>query len=415
MLDPKLIRENSAAIKEMLIKRGAATDLLEVFLIEDKKWREKQAEADQLRGEQKKSSKGKPSAEDLQKLKELATQVKDLEAEANSLAEKVKNIALLMPNMPEESVPVGGAEQNREERNWGEKPSFDFKPKPHWEIAEQLGILNFEQAGKISGSRFVVYHGAGAALERALINFMLDLHTDNGYQEVFPPALVNKETMTGTGQLPKFEEDLFVCRDNALYLIPTAEVPVTNLHREEILEKDQLPLKYTAYTPCYRREAGSYGKDTRGIIRQHQFNKVELVKFVAPENSQEELEKLTSDAERILKELKLPYRVVSLATGDLGFASAKTYDLEMWCPGENCYREVSSCSNFKDFQARRAGIRYRENKGDKPKYLHTLNGSGLDIGRTFAAILENYQQKDGSVLIPEVLQKYMKGLKKIVI
>ncbi|MFC1517642.1 serine--tRNA ligase [Candidatus Margulisiibacteriota bacterium] len=413
MLDPKLLRENSDLVKQALQKRGLATDIIDKYSAQDKKWRAKQGEAEKLRSQQKKSSKGKPTPAEMKELKELSAKVKDLEAEASKLAEEVKKIALLIPNIPDESLPVGEVDQNREERAWGEQKKYSFKPKTHWELGEKLKILNFEQAGKISGSRFVVYHGAGAALERALINFMLDQNTAAGYQEVLPPTLVNQASMEGTGQLPKFAEDLFKCKDNDLYLIPTAEVPLTNLHREEILDKAKLPLAYTAYTPCYRREAGSYGKDTRGIIRQHQFNKVELVKFVEPERSKEELEKLTKDAENILQKLGLAYRIVSLATGDLGFSASKTYDLEVWCPGEDTYREVSSCSNFGDFQARRAQIRYRSSKGGKPQYLHTLNGSGLAAGRTFAAILENYQEADGSVNIPEVLQPYLKGLKKI--
>jgi seryl-tRNA synthetase len=341
-------------------------------------------------------------------LKELSAKVKVLETEAAALEVDVKNAALIIPNMPDDSVPVGGEDKFRVERTWGEPRKFDFTAKPHWEVAEGLGILNFEQAGKISGARFVVYHGLGAALERALISFMLDVHTtESGYSEVLPPLLVNRDSMTGTGQLPKFEQDLFKTSEDDFFLIPTAEVPVTNLHRDEILKQELLPIKYAAYTPCFRREAGSYGKDTRGIIRQHQFNKVELVKFTEPENSMQELEKLTNDAEKVLQQLGLPYRVISLPTGDIGFSSSKTYDIEVWFPSENKYREISSCSNFKDFQARRASIRFRKTAADKPQFVHTLNGSGVAIGRAFAAVLENYQQADGSVVIPEVLRPYL--------
>jgi seryl-tRNA synthetase len=293
-------------------------------------------------------------------------------------------------------------------RRWGDIPASDFSTKPHWEIGEELGILDFENAGKLAGARFVIYRGAGARLERALINFMLDLHTgEHGYTEIIPPFLVNRETMTGTGQLPKFEEDLFHTDSPDFFLIPTAEVPLTNIHREEIVAGENLPILFTAYTPCFRKEAGSYGKDTRGLIRQHQFNKVELVKFTDPKSSYEELEKLLLDAEEILKLLKLPYRVVQLCGGDLGFSSAKTYDIEVWMPSYGKYVEISSCSNFEDFQARRAGIRYRASNKEKPQFVHTINGSGLAVGRTMAAIIENYQQEDGSVLIPEVLQEFM--------
>ncbi len=414
MLDPRFIRENPDVVREGLSKRNASTDVLENFLAKDKVWRAKQVEAEQLKSTQKKGSKGKPTPEELQQLKELSAKVKELETEAAALETEVRNAALIIPNIPDESVPVGGEDKFRVERTWGEPRKFDFTPKPHWEVAEGLGILNFEQAGKISGARFVVYHGLGAALERSLMNFMLDLHTGtSGYKEVFPPLLVNRDSMTGTGQLPKFEADLFKTSEDDFFLIPTAEVPVTNLHRDEILTKEQLPLCYTAYTPCFRREAGSYGKDTRGIIRQHQFNKVELVKFVEPENSMDELEKLTADAEKVLQQLGLPYRVISLPTGDIGFSSSKTYDIEVWFPSENKYREISSCSNFKDFQARRAAIRYRKTAGDKPQFVHTLNGSGVAIGRAFAAVLENYQQADGSVIIPEAVRTYMHGKDRI--
>jgi seryl-tRNA synthetase len=322
---------------------------------------------------------------------------------------------LTVPNLPAPTVTIGKSpENNKEIRRWGEPPKFDFPAKNHWDIGEELDILDFARAAKMAGARFALYKDAGARLERALINFMLDLHTqEHHYKEVLPPFLVNRGAMTGTGQLPKFEEDAFRIADPELFLIPTAEVPVTNIHREEMLEREQLPLRYVAYTPCFRREAGSHGQDVRGLIRQHQFNKVELVKFTEPEVSYEELEKLVADAEQVLRRLNLPYRVVELCTGDLGFASAKTYDLEVWLPGQAAYREISSCSNFEDFQARRAQIRYRKEKKGKPIFVHTLNGSGLAVGRTLVAVLENYQKKDGSVIIPEALRPYMGGLERI--
>jgi len=322
---------------------------------------------------------------------------------------------LTLPNLPHASVKVGKNEtENREVRRWGNPPSFDFTPKNHWDIGEELGILDFERAAKVAGARFAVYRGAGARLERALINFMLDLHTTNhGYTEMLPPVLANRTALVGTGQLPKFEEDLFRLTQGEYFLIPTAEVPLTNLHRDEILETKDLPIKYVAFTPCFRSEAGSYGKDVRGLIRQHQFNKVEMVKFAEPETSYDELESMVRNAEEVLKRLKIPYRVVELCTGDMGFSSAKTYDLEVWLPGQNAYREISSCSNCEDFQARRANIRYRKEKKGRPLFVHTLNGSGLAVGRTLVAVLENYQQKDGSVLIPEALRSYMGGLERI--
>jgi seryl-tRNA synthetase len=328
---------------------------------------------------------------------------------------RFEKFMLTVPNLPEPSVPVGrSAAANKEVRRWGDLPRFDFPAKNHWDIGEELGILDFTRAAKIAGARFALYKGAGARLERALINFMLDLHTgEHGYTEVLPPFLVNRAAMTGTGQLPKFEDDLFRIADPDFFLIPTAEVPVTNIHRGEILEREQLPIRYVAYTPCFRREAGSYGQDVRGLIRQHQFNKVELVKLTGPERSYDELEKLVNDAEKVLQLLGLPYRVVELCTGDLGFASAKTYDLEVWLPGQEAYREISSCSNFEDFQARRAQIRYRKETKGKPIFVHTLNGSGLAVGRTLVAVLENYQQKDGSVIIPDVLRSHMGGLERV--
>jgi seryl-tRNA synthetase len=341
--------------------------------------------------------------------KELKEKTKDAEGQLKEIEGQLEQILMTVPNMPHASVPSGKSEQdNVVVRVVGEKPKFDFEPKPHWDVGEGLGVLDFERAAKVSGARFAVYRGLLAKLERSLIAFMLDTHTSRGYTEVLPPFLVNRASMTGTGQLPKFEEDSFkTCGDPELFLVPTAEVPVTNLHRDEILDVDQLPIKYCAYTPCFRREAGSYGKDTRGLIRQHQFQKVELVKFSRPENSYEEHESLTNDAEEILKRLGLHYRVVALSAGDLGFSAAKCYDLEVWLPAQQAYREISSCSNFEDFQARRAGIRFRPTTKDKPQHVHTLNGSGLAVGRTVVAILENYQQQDGSVVVPEVLRPYM--------
>ena len=349
-------------------------------------------------------------------MKEVSKKIKELDGDVSAIEETLQNILLTIPNIPDASVPVGKSDEDNEEvRVWGEPTKFDFEPKSHWDIGESLDILDFERASKITGSRFTVYKGAGARLERALINFMLDLHIEkHGYKEILPPYIVNRDSMTGTGQLPKFEEDAFkLSNNNDYFLIPTAEVPVTNLHRDEILSKEDLPICYVAYSGCFRAEAGSAGRDTRGLIRQHQFNKVELVKFTDVESSMEELEKLTANAEKVLKLLELPYRVVNLCTGDLGFSSAKTYDIEVWMPSYNRYVEISSCSNFKDYQARRAKIQYRPEKGAKPMYVHTLNGSGLAIGRTTAAILENYQQADGSVIIPEVLRDYMRGMEKI--
>jgi seryl-tRNA synthetase len=337
-----------------------------------------------------------------------------LEDNLRETEEQFSAIALGIPNLPHVSVSLGkDVSDNVEIRRWGDPPSMAFSPRPHWELGERLGILDFERAARMTGARFAVYSGAGAHLERALINFMLDLHTkEHGYREILPPFLVNRASMTGTGQLPKFEEDLFRLKDEDYFLIPTAEVPLTNLHREETLSQQSLPLRYTAYTPCFRREAGSYGKDTRGLIRQHQFNKVELVTFSTPEESYDELERLTSHAEEVLKRLRLHYRVVSLCTADLGFSAAKTYDIEVWLPSQGVFREISSCSNFEAFQARRAEIRYKRPDG-KSEFVHTLNGSGLAAGRTFVAILENYQQADGSVVIPEALRPYMGGLEKI--
>jgi seryl-tRNA synthetase len=343
-------------------------------------------------------------------MREVNDRIKTLDDEIRVLEDDLNRLLLAIPNMPHSSVPVGHSEEdNVEIRRSGEPPAFPFEPKPHWEIADQLGILDFEAAAKVTGSRFVFYKGLGARLERALINFMMDLHSEeHGYEEMLPPYIVNRDSLTGTGQLPKFEDDVFKLQNTEYFLIPTAEVPVTNFHRDEILSADDLPKYFTAYSACFRSEAGAAGRDTRGLVRQHQFNKVELVKLVKPEESYEELESLTRDAERVLQLLGLPYRVLVLCTGDLGFSSAKTYDLEVWLPSSGTYREISSCSNFEDFQARRANLRFRRDAKSKPEFVHTLNGSGLAIGRTVAAILENYQQEDGSVRIPEVLQPYMR-------
>ena len=358
-----------------------------------------------------------PADEAMAKMKAVGDRISDMETHARGLEERLAELALGVPNVPHESVPQGvDASANQEVRRWGQPPTLAFPAKSHWDIGERLGILDFERATKIAGARFAVMIGAGAQLERALINYMLDLHAaQHGYREVVPPFMVNRAAMTGTGQLPKFESDLFGLRDDDYFLIPTAEVPLTNLHREEVLGEDALPLRYAAYTPCFRREAGSYGKDTRGLIRLHQFNKVELVAFARPDESYAELERLTAAAEAVLQGLGLHYRVMALSTGDLGFAAAKTYDLEVWLPGQTLYREISSCSNFESFQARRANIRYRRAaKGDgKTEFVHTLNGSGLAVGRTLVAILENYQQADGSVAVPEALRPYLRGLERI--
>ncbi|MFN3975820.1 MAG: serine--tRNA ligase [Aquificaceae bacterium] len=417
MLDLELIRKDPDFVRSRLRTRDEGLDSLVDDLLDlDVERRAILRELERLRAERNSKSKEigllKKRGEDTSFLEEEVKRIKgSIEAYEEKLAsveERFRNLMLRIPNLPHHSVPVGRDEsENVEVRRWGKPRDFSFEPKPHWEIGERLGIFDFERAGKISGSRFVVLKGWGAKLERALINFMLDLHSRKGYKEVWPPHLVRPEVLIGTGQLPKFEEELYRCERDELYLIPTAEVPLTNLFKDEILSEEDLPIYMVSYTPCYRREAGSYGKDVRGIIRQHQFNKVELVKIVKPEHSYEELEKLTSDAEDVLKLLGLPYRVVLLCTGDMGFASAKTYDIEVWFPSQGRYREVSSCSNCEDFQARRMNTRYRDTHG-KLHFVHTLNGSGLAIGRTLAAILENYQQEDGSVIVPEVLRDYMK-------
>jgi len=402
--------------------RGHAVDL-EGLLGVDRERRELTVRGDELKQRRNAASdeitrlkQQRQSADPLlAEMKQVSEGIKQIDERIRSLDEQLQERLLYLPNLLHDSVPVGKDEkENKELRRWGTQPSLDFPTRAHWEIGEKLGILDFERASRVTGARFVFYKGRGARLERALMNFMLDLHVrEHGYEEILPPVIVNRASMIGTGQLPKFEEDLFRLRDEDYFLIPTAEVPVTNLYRDEILEEDRLPLSYAAYTPCFRREAGSYGKDTRGLIRQHQFNKVELVKFTTPERSYEELERLLRDAESVLQRLGLHYRVVLLCTGDSGFSSAKTYDIEVWLPGQNQFREISSCSNFESFQARRAGIRYRLKGGKKTEYVHTLNGSGLAIGRTVVAILENYQQKDGSVLIPEALRPYMGGVGEI--
>ncbi|MEK4027428.1 serine--tRNA ligase [Pseudobacillus sp. FSL P4-0506] len=423
MLDIKFLRNNFAEVKSRLQHRGEDLSALNNFEELDQRRRELLVETEELKSKRNSVSqqvaqlkREKQDADHLIKeMREVGDRIKQFDEELHQVEEKLNHLLLTIPNIPHESVPVGESEDdNIEVRTWGEVPQFDFEAKPHWEIADELNILDFERAGKVTGSRFVFYKGMGAKLERALISFMLDLHTEeHGYTEMLPPYLVNRTSMTGTGQLPKFEEDAFLIEKEDYFLIPTSEVPVTNYHRDEILSAEELPIAYTAYSTNFRSEAGSAGRDTRGLIRQHQFNKVELVRFVKPEESYNELEKLTGHAEKVLQLLKLPYRVMSMCTGDLGFTAAKKYDIEVWIPTQDTYREISSCSNFEAFQARRANIRFRREKNSKPEHVHTLNGSGLAIGRTVAAILENYQQEDGSVIIPEVLRPYMRGQERI--
>lgn len=423
MLDIKVLRADFEGVKKRLQHRGEDLTDLGKFESLDRKRRDLIVEAEQLKGKRNEVSqqvaalkREKKDADQLiTEMREVGDRIKELDDELRGVEEELDMLLLSIPNLPHESVPVGETEdENVEIKKWGEVRDFGFEPKPHWDIADNLKILDFERATKVTGSRFVFYKGLGARIERALMNFMLDLHVDeHGYKEILPPYLVNRTSMTGTGQLPKFEEDAFLIESEDYFLIPTAEVPVTNLHRDEILSGEQLPIRYAAYSACFRSEAGSAGRDTRGLIRQHQFNKVELVKFVKPEDSYEELEKLTADAEKVLQLLGLPYRVLSMCTGDLGFTAAKKYDIEVWIPSYNTYREISSCSNFEAFQARRANIRFRRETGAKPEHVHTLNGSGLAIGRTVAAILENYQQEDGTVTIPEVLRPYMGGRTEI--
>lgn len=422
MLDIRVIRENPEKVKAAMKSRNKDMDAqVDRVLQIDAARRELMGKADALKAEQNAASKEIPRikkeggdiSEIMSRMNEIKESVKKLDAELAELDAAQKSLMYEFPNIPNESVPVGKDDsENVEVRRWGEPTKFDFEPKAHWDIGADLGILDPETAAKVTGARFHFYKDLGARLERAIMNFFLNTHTANGYTEVFPPYMVNRASMTGTGQLPKFEEDAFKITNDDYFLIPTAEVPVTNMHRDEILDGTKLPIKYCAYSACFRAEAGSAGRDTRGLIRQHQFNKVELVKFVNPENSYEELEKLTNDAERVLQLLGLPYRVVTLSTGDLGFSSAKTYDIEVWMPSYGRYVEISSCSNFEDFQARRASIRFKNSSKDKAQLVHTLNGSGVAIGRTTAAILENYQNADGSVTVPEVLRPYM-GVDKI--
>jgi seryl-tRNA synthetase len=423
MLDIKYLRQNIDLVRQKMDARGQNIDF-DRFLSLDAKRRDILQAVETLRNERNSVSKQvgelkkmKADASALiEKMGEVSAKIKEYDENLRLIEEELNAFVMIVPNVQHESVPQGqGSEDNPVVRTWGEKPVFSFEPKQHFDLGENLNILDFARGAKIAGARFTVYRGAGAQLERAIFNFMLDLHTGkHGYTEVLTPFMVNAESMTGTGQLPKFKEDLFKIEGMEYYLIPTAEVPVTNIYREEILEEEKLPIYFVAYSPCFRAEAGSYGKDTRGLIRQHQFNKVEMVKFSKPENSYEELEKLTANAEEVLKQLGIPFRTVCLCTADLGFSSAKTYDVEAWLPGQNTYREISSCSNFEDFQARRASIRFRRKENGKVEFVHTLNGSGLAVGRTVVAILENYQQADGSVIIPEVLRPYMKGLERII-
>ncbi|SFI20039.1 seryl-tRNA synthetase [Tindallia magadiensis] len=423
MLDMKRIRNELDSMKAAMNRRGEADiDLDEVVALDEER-RKLLQEVEQMKSEQNRVSKeipklkkaGEDTTEVMRQMKELSASIKDVDAKVTQVEETLHEKMMRVPNVPHPEVPQGETdEDNVEVKTWGEKPAFDFEHQAHWDVGGNLDILDFERAAKVTGSRFVLYKKAGARLERALINFMLDLHiNEHGYEEVLPPFMVNRQSMTGTGQLPKFEEDTFRIPQKDFFLVPTAEVPVTNIYRDEILEEEAMPLYYAAYTPCFRSEAGSAGRDTRGLIRQHQFNKVEMVKFTTPETSYQELESLVANAEKVLQTLQLPYRIVKIATGDLGFTAAFKYDLEVWMPSYDRYVEISSCSNFEDFQARRANIRYRPKDGGKVSFVHTLNGSGLAVGRTLAAILENFQQADGSVLIPEALRSYMGGMEKI--
>lgn len=422
MLDIKFIRQNTELVRKKMLERGQEMDMAP-FLNLDLRRRDILQEVEKLRNDrntvskeigEKKKKKEDASAQ-IARMGDVSARIKSLDDELKIVEADLNAMVMVIPNIPHESVEYGtSSEDNPVVRVWGEKPQFSFTPKPHWDIGEDLKILDFERGAKITGARFTLYMGMGAMLERAIINFMLDLHIfDHGYTEVLAPFMVNRDSMTATGQLPKFEADLFRVDQVDYFLIPTAEVPVTNIHRDEILSEKDLPIYYVSYSPCFRAEAGSYGKDTRGLIRQHQFNKVEMVKFSRPETSYDELEKLTANAEEVLQLLDIPYRTVSLCTADLGFSSAKTYDVEAWLPGQDAYREISSCSNFEDFQSRRAAIRFRREDTGKLDFVHTLNGSGLAAGRTVVAVLENYQQADGSVLIPEALRPYMKGIDRI--
>ncbi len=419
MLDIKRVRENFTEIKEMLLTRNEDLGNLDDFEDLDAKRRELIAKTEELKAERNKVSeqisvmkRNKENADEvIARMRQVGDEIKELDVQLNDVEERFKDMMMRLPNIPHESVPVGTTEDdNVEEYTWGEIPTFDFDIKAHWDLATDLKIVDFERGAKVTGSRFLFYRGLGARLERALMTFMMDLHAEeHGYEEMLPPVIVNRDSLTGTGQLPKFEEDVFKLEETDYFMIPTAEVPVTNFYRDEILPAEALPQGFAAYSACFRSEAGSAGRDTRGLIRQHQFNKVELVRFVKPEESYEQLELLTSHAEKVLQLLGLPYRKLKMCTADLGFTAAKKYDLEVWIPAQNMYREISSCSNFEDFQARRANIRFRREPNAKPEYVHTLNGSGLAIGRTVAALLENYQQADGSVVIPEVLIPYMGG------
>ena len=426
MLDLNYVRENLDSVRAALATRGAVPEALDNFAEADAERRRIIAESDQLNAERNASSReigalmkdGKRDEAEARRreVNELKERISDLDGQRETAETRIRDLIAGLPNLPHESVPVGKDESaNVEVRRWGTKPEFDFEPRDHVDLGNALGILDLERASKIAAARFAILNGAGARLSRALVSFMLDLHTrEHGYQETLPPFIVNKDALFGTGQLPKFEQDLFKLEDErGLYLVPTAEVPVTNYHREEILDAAQLPMKWAAYTPCFRSEAGSYGRDTRGVIRQHQFEKVELVKYALPENSYEELESLTRDAEMVLQKLGLHHRTVVLSTGDMGANSTKTYDIEVWLPSQDTFREISSCSNYEAYQARRAQIRFRRAGGAKPEFVHTLNGSGLAIGRTWLAILENYQQADGSIVVPEALRPYMGGIEKI--
>lgn len=423
MLDVKMLRNELEKVKEALHNRGGTTEGLDRFISLDERRRALLVESEQLKNKRNTVSeeiarlkKEKQDADALiTEMKEVSDRIKEMDEQVREVEEEIRGLLLTIPNIPHDSVPVGRDEtQNVEVRKWGEVPVFSFASKAHWDLAQDLELLDFETAAKVTGSRFVFYKGLGARLERALISFMMDFHVEHyGYTEVLPPYMVNRESMIGTGQLPKFEEDAFKVGGTDYFMIPTAEVPITNMHRDEIMSGEVLPLYYAAYSACFRSEAGSAGRDTRGLIRQHQFDKVEMIKFVKPEDSYEELEKMTQQAERVLQVLGLPYRVISLCTGDMGFSASKTYDIEVWLPSYGMYREISSCSNCEDYQARRANIRFRREVKAKPEFVHTLNGSGLAVGRTFAAILENYQQEDGSVVIPEALRPYMGGLERL--
>lgn len=415
MLDVKFIRDNPDVVRKAMQLKGDEADLDRLLELDNNR-RVMLKDVEELKHRRNivsreignRKARGEEAGEKVAEMRQVADRIREMDDELRLLNEEMEQILLHIPNIPDDEVPPGATEEdNVEVRRWGEHPRFDFEPKTHWDLGADLNILDFPRAGKITGSRFALYYGLGAQLERALINFMLDLHVrEHGYHEVFPPFMVNSESMIGTGQLPKFAEDAFKIEGRDYYLVPTAEVPVTNLHRNEILKEEDLPIYYVAYTACFRAEAGAHGRDTRGLIRQHQFNKVELVKFVAPRTSDDELERLVANAEKVLQLLNIPYRVMLMCAGDLGFAAAKKYDLEIWMPSGQTYREVSSCSNFRDFQSRRAQIRYRPTEKEKVEFVHTLNGSGLAIGRTVAALMENYQQGDGSIVIPEVLRRY---------